>query len=143
MERKGYFYTKLCSKTLQLHIKWSILLLRLRGTLDFTDFLQNKSNSSSNSWDQKYLYHRPQKLQSKTKINSIHLKSDTKGTEVTRARLNQELKMQARPAKIMRATAKKRQIIMPAKVRYPGPMISRAKISKMLKILSQSMYIAI
>ncbi len=33
----------------------------------------------------------------------------------------------------MRATAKKRQIIIPAKVRYAGPMISRAGESNRLK----------
>ena len=46
-----------------------------------------------------------------------YLKSDTNGTEVTRAKLNQELKMYANPARSIRATAKNKQIIMPANVR--------------------------
>ena len=56
-----------------------------------------------------------------------YLKSDAKGTEVTSARVNHELKMYARRERIMRATAKNRQIIIPAKVRQPGPMISSAE----------------
>ena len=46
---------------------------------------------------------------------------------MTSARLNHELKMYAKPAKIISATAKNRQIIIPAKVRYAGPITSKPK----------------
>ena len=55
----------------------------------------------------------------------MYLNNTTKGTDVTKANWNHELKMYARPAKIINATAKNKQIIIPAKVRYAGPMISR------------------
>ena len=58
-------------------------------------------------------------------IISLYLNNTTKGTDVTKANWNHELKMYARPAKIINATAKNKQIIIPAKVRYAGPMISR------------------
>ena len=56
---------------------------------------------------------------------NLYLNNTTKGTDVTKANWNHELKMYARPAKIINATAKNKQIIIPAKVRYAGPMISR------------------
>ena len=53
----------------------------------------------------------------------------TKGTEVTNAKLNHELKMYASPASNMSATAKNKQFITPAKVRYAGPITSKHKIN--------------
>ena len=46
-----------------------------------------------------------------------YLNRDTNGTDVTIARLNHELKIYAKPARSIRATAKNKQIIIPANVR--------------------------
>ena len=54
-----------------------------------------------------------------------YLNRDTNGTDVTIARLNHELKIYAKPARSIRATAKNKQIIIPANVRQAGPITSK------------------